>query len=97
MIRNILRYIITPSSAISVSNTSSLCLSVRIYIYVWIESVGATWELAGSAFLAFGPLASLLSGHSMNDGLAETIPYLKAGFACVYLFAAIAKLNKGMC
>lgn len=57
---------------------------------------GATWELAGSAFLCIGPLGSFLSGHSLNDGLVETMPYLKAGFACVYLFAAIAKLNKGM-
>ena len=54
---------------------------------------GATWEWVGSAFLLLAPLASAASGGTLAAGLAQCVPYLRAAFGCVYLFAAIAKLN----
>ena len=54
---------------------------------------GATWEWVGSAFLLLAPLASAASGGTLAAGLAQSVPYLRAAFGCVYLFAAIAKLN----
>lgn len=48
---------------------------------------GATWEWVGSAFLLLAPLASTVSGGTFASGLVQSIPYMKLGFTCVYLFA----------
>ena len=48
---------------------------------------GATWEWMGSAFLFFAPLVSMLTGGSLEDGLLESLIYIKVCF--ILLIVAI--------
>ena len=54
---------------------------------------GGMWEWTASAFLSIAPLASLLTGGRLVDGLLQCMPYFKLSFTFVYAAAAFAKLN----
>ena len=54
---------------------------------------GGCWEWCMSAYLSVAPLASIISGGTLVDGLLQIIPFFKMSFTFVYAAAGFAKLN----